>query len=36
MQRSTISLIVEELIEECWVLEGPHWPASSSTRIAPT
>src|SRR5205823_11904425 len=23
MQRSTISLIVEELIEECWVLEGP-------------
>ena len=23
LQRSTISLIVEQLIEECWVLEGP-------------
>src|SRR3954469_19421482 len=23
LQRSTISLIVEQLIQECWVLEGP-------------
>ena len=29
LQRSTISLIVEQLIEENWVLEGPFGPPAA-------